>query len=71
MARRRSKLPLEDRYRGFFELTVEGFENLGLGSMAQRRDVRAIVWEVIGPNRGHSLGLIATKVMPKVVQKRI
>ena len=30
-----------------------------------------IVWEIIGPNRGHSLSLIAEKVMPKVVQKRI
>jgi 5,10-methylenetetrahydromethanopterin reductase len=30
-----------------------------------------IVWEIIGPNRGHSLSLIATKVMPKVVQKNI
>ncbi len=30
-----------------------------------------IVWEIIGPNRGHLLSLIATKVMPKVVQKRI
>jgi 5,10-methylenetetrahydromethanopterin reductase len=30
-----------------------------------------IVWEIIGPNRGHSLSLIVEKVMPKVVQKRI
>jgi 5,10-methylenetetrahydromethanopterin reductase len=30
-----------------------------------------IIWEIIGPNRAHSLSLLATKVMEKVVQKRI
>jgi len=30
-----------------------------------------IVWGIIGPNRGHLLSLIATKVMPKVVQENL
>jgi 5,10-methylenetetrahydromethanopterin reductase len=30
-----------------------------------------VIWEIIGPNRQHSLSLIAKEVMPKVVQRRV
>ena len=51
---------------GTSDQVVEGLRQI-LGSALKL----PIVWGIIGPNRGHLLSLIATKVMPKAVQKRI